>query len=280
MQESGRIRGPSAPEWRPRFARRDARRVSAAESPACGARRFRAPFARRWSSGPAIFPSSKRCSISIFRPRRDHLAGERAGPNALSMSDQEFQQFLDAVEEFLKNHGSKELWELTKALLMNRAGELDRMIRDAARRAQLERIERSDEENRFVRALARELGLERMDAELGDLQGQIDQLEDEMLREQLDEYIEARRRALEDLIRRHVRIERARRDGTLRDSEEAGTLADRSFFYLGEDELARMSDAVTMMARRLKSAIAMRRKRSRRRPLRYQTHSADQYEKR
>lgn len=189
---------------------------------------------------------------------------ERAAREALSMSDSEFNRFLQRVEEFLKEHGSEEMSELTQALLMNRAGQLDRMIRDAARRAELDRIERSDEENRFVRALARELGLERMDAELGDLQGQIDQLEDEMLREQLDEYIEARRRALEDLIRRHVRIERARRDGTLRESEEAGTLADRSFFYLGEDELARMSDAVTMMARRLKSAIAMRRKRSRR----------------
>src|SRR5579875_2615630 len=85
--------------------------------------------------------------------------------DALSMSDEEFQQFLEQMEEMLKQQG-KELSELAKALLSNNNGQLEKMLREAARNARLGNIERTIEESYFARALARELGLDRLEREL------------------------------------------------------------------------------------------------------------------
>ena len=78
----------------------------------------------------------------------------QAVQNALSMSDQEFQKFLDEVEKMLKKEG-KNLSELAKQLLQNNSGEMERKIREASRAVKLQGIERTIEENYFARALAR-----------------------------------------------------------------------------------------------------------------------------
>src|SRR5258707_10996441 len=75
--------------------------------------------------------------------------------DALSMSDQEFQKFLDQVEEMLKQEGKK-LSELAKQLLQNNSGAIEKRLREAARAARLKGIERTIEENYFARALARD----------------------------------------------------------------------------------------------------------------------------
>ncbi len=61
---------------------------------------------------------------------------------ALSMSDQEFQKFLDQVEEMLKQQGEK-LSELARELLQNRSGQLEKRLREAARAVRLQGIERT-----------------------------------------------------------------------------------------------------------------------------------------
>ena len=86
--------------------------------------------------------------------------------DALSMSDQEFQKFLDQVEEMLKKQGKK-LSELAKQLLQNNSGQLEKQ--DCARpraRCALQGIERTIEENYFARALARALGLDKLEQEI------------------------------------------------------------------------------------------------------------------
>src|SRR5215510_15714162 len=50
---------------------------------------------------------------------------------AMEMSEEEFQKFLEQLEEALKNMGS-ELSELARALLTNNTGQLERMLREAA----------------------------------------------------------------------------------------------------------------------------------------------------
>ncbi|MGZ6253324.1 MAG: hypothetical protein ACXWM1_09680, partial [Candidatus Binataceae bacterium] len=57
--------------------------------------------------------------------------------DALSMSDQEFQKFLDQVEEMLKQQGDK-LSELARELLQNRSGQLEKRLREAARAVRLQ----------------------------------------------------------------------------------------------------------------------------------------------
>src|SRR5271170_6897452 len=60
----------------------------------------------------------------------------QAVQQALSMSDQEFQEFLDQIEKMLKEEGSK-LSELAKQLLQDNSGQLERKIREAARAIKL-----------------------------------------------------------------------------------------------------------------------------------------------
>src|SRR6516162_5208654 len=63
----------------------------------------------------------------------------KAVQDALSMSDQEFQKFLDQMENMLKEHGD-ELSELAKQLLQNQDGQLERMMRAAARAIRMQGI--------------------------------------------------------------------------------------------------------------------------------------------
>ncbi len=95
----------------------------------------------------------------------------QAVQDALSMSDQEFQKFLDQVEEMLKKEGKK-LSELARQLLSNNSGQLEKMMREAARAVRLSNIERTIEENYFARALARQLGLEQVEQEIKELREQ------------------------------------------------------------------------------------------------------------
>src|SRR6202161_1903484 len=147
----------------------------------------------------------------------------QAVQNALSMSDQEFQKFLDEVEKMLKKEG-KNLSELAKQLLQNNSGEMERKIREASRAVKLQGIERTIEENYFARALARQLGLDKIEAEIKEL--------------------------------------REKRDIRQKEDQRLNQIGEKSFYYLTEDELKKMNEAVTRLAQRLKNVITVRRKRS------------------
>jgi uncharacterized protein with von Willebrand factor type A (vWA) domain len=186
----------------------------------------------------------------------------QAVQDALSMSDQEFQKFLDEVEEMLKREGQK-LSELAQQLLRNNSGQLEKMIREAARAVRLSNIERTIEENYFARALARQLGLDRLEREIEELR---EQLENSKLgtaaKARMEEYLDRRLKALNDIIRRYVRSEREKRDLKTRENERMQQLSEKSFYYLTEDEIRKMNEAVTRLAQRLKNVITVRRKRA------------------
>ena len=180
--------------------------------------------------------------------------------DALSMSDQEFQKFLDQVEEMLKQQGDK-LSELARELLQNRSGQLEKRLREAARAVRLQGVERTIEENYFARALARALGLDKLEQEIRELRDQIQKLEfGSELKAQLEKYLDRRLKALEDIIRRYVRMEREKRDLRAREEQRLNQLSDKSFYYLSDEELDRMKEAVTRLAQRLKNVLAVRRK--------------------
>jgi uncharacterized protein len=186
----------------------------------------------------------------------------KAVQDALSMSDQEFQKFLEQVEEMLKKQGKK-LSELAKQLLQNNAGAMEKRLREAARAARLKGIERTIEENYFARALARELGLDRIEAEIKELREQLEKMDlGPAMKAKMEEYLERRLKALEDIIRRYVRMEREKRDIRQREDQRMNQIAEKSFYYLSEEELKKMQEAVQRLAQRLKNVIAIRRKRA------------------
>ena len=181
--------------------------------------------------------------------------------DALSMSDQDFQQFLDDVDKMLKEHG-QELSDLAKQLLRNNNGQLEKMMREAARAVRMQGIQRTIEENYFARALARALGLDKIEAEIKELRDQLQKLDmGSELRAKMEEYLDRRLKMLEDIIRKYVRQEREKRDMKSREEQRMNQLADKSFYYLSDEELEKMREAVTRLAQRLKNIITVRRKR-------------------
>src|SRR6202023_3230954 len=162
---------------------------------------------------------------------------KQGGQDALSMSDQEFQKFLDQVEEMLKQQGDK-LSELARELLQNRSGQLEKRLREAARAGRLQGVERTIEENYFARALARALGLDKLEQEIRELREQIQKLEyGAALKAQLEKYLDRRLKALEDIIRAYGRMEREKRDLRAREEQRLNQLSDKSFYYLSDEEL-------------------------------------------
>src|SRR5882762_75231 len=178
--------------------------------------------------------------------------------NALSMSDQEFQKFLDEVEKMLKKQG-KDLSELAKQLLQNNSGEMERKIREASRAVKLQGIERTIEENYFARALARALGLDKIEAEIKELREQLEKMDiGSELKAKMEEYLERRLKALDDIIRRYVRMEREKRDIKQKEDQRLNQIGEKSFYYLTEEELKKMNEAVTRLAQRLKNVSTLR----------------------
>jgi len=181
--------------------------------------------------------------------------------DALSMSDKEFQDFLDQMDQMLKEHG-QELSDLAKQLLQNNDGQLERMMREAARAVRMQGIQRTIEENYFSRALARALGLDKIEQEIKELREQLEKLDlGAEMKAKMEEYLDRRLKMLEDIIRKYVRQEREKRDMKAREEQRMNQLGDKSFYYLSDEELEKMREAVTRLAQRLKNIIAVRRKR-------------------
>ena len=61
-----------------------------------------------------------------------------------------------------------------------------------------------------------------------------------------------------------VRGELDQQDVSRREQQRLQSLAEKSFFYLTEDEIQRMQEAVTRLAQRLRNVISVRRRRARR----------------
>lgn len=183
---------------------------------------------------------------------------------AMQLGEQDFQSLMDQLADLLKKL-DVDLSELAKALLQNDTGRLEQMLREAAEQANAPSIERSYQEGRFTHSTAQSLGLGGLAEELERLKQQLGRADlPPELAEQLQQFIDQRQRDLREMIRRAVRIELEKRDQTQRERNRLSTLAEKSFYYLSEDELRRMREAVTKLAQRLKNVVSIRRKRGKR----------------
>ena len=184
-----------------------------------------------------------------------------ATQETIGLDDAAFQRLLEQLQQLIEEQGI-ELSELARALLAADAGNLERLLREAARQASLQDIQQGFQEGRFAHAVASALGLADLAREL------------EQLREQLngsgsmpagaDAFMDRRLQDLTDLIKSMVRSELDRQDVSRRERQRLQSLAEKSFFYLTEDEIRRMQDAVTRLAQRLRNVISIRRRRARR----------------
>lgn len=181
---------------------------------------------------------------------------------AMGLDDEALEQFLEQLEKLLEEKGI-ELSPLARALLKADTGRLEQILREAAQRGELGQIQHGFQEGRFTHALAGALGLNDLGNELDRVRRELSGQSEETDR-RLEEYLDRRMRDLQDLLKSTVRQELDRQDVNRQDRQGLQTLAEKSFFYLTEDEMRRMQEAVNKLAQRLKNVVAIRRRRARR----------------
>ena len=181
---------------------------------------------------------------------------------ALDVNPAQLAQMIAELEALAAALGV-ELSELARAALQGDAGRLERLLRDAADRAGVDQIQHGFQEGRHVHALAMALGVPALGAEFDRLREGLGGREDDEAG-RLRGLLDRRLQELTELMKALVRQELERRDASSRDRRTMQALAEKSFFYLTEDEIRRMQDAVTKLARRLKNVVSIRRRRARR----------------
>jgi uncharacterized protein with von Willebrand factor type A (vWA) domain len=183
---------------------------------------------------------------------------------ALQLDEAAFQQLLDALADLVKDLGI-ELSELAQHLLRNDTGQLEKLLREAAAAAQVQNIQRSFQEGRYSHSMAQMLGLGALAQELDGLKAQLAAADVEpALLQQLQRFIDRRLQDLTDMIKRAVRVELEKQDFSQRENSRLQTLAEKSFYYLSEEEIRRMKEAVAKLAQRLKNVVSIRRRRGKR----------------
>jgi uncharacterized protein len=182
--------------------------------------------------------------------------------DALELDADAFQRMMEDLQKFLEEQGI-ELSPLAKALLQADTGRLEQLLREAAARGQLGDIQHGFQEGKFTHALASALGLGALSGEIEGLKGAFGGLDPETGK-RFGGFLDRRLQDLADMLKSMVRQELDRQDVDRRDRQGMQALAEKSFFYLTEDEMRRMQEAVTKLAQRLKNVVTIRRKKARR----------------
>jgi hypothetical protein len=191
-------------------------------------------------------------------------AAENRSREAAGVDRADFQRLLEQLEALLAREG-EELSELAREWLRNDTGRVEQRVREALERAGVGNFKAPYQQGQYTHALANQVGLSALLREMEEFRdglGDAD-LPPEIL-DQLRRYIEQRLRELAALVKQAVRQELEKQDLTRRENERLQTLGEKSFYYLTEDEIRRMKEAVARLAQRLKNVISIRRKRAKR----------------
>jgi uncharacterized protein with von Willebrand factor type A (vWA) domain len=188
---------------------------------------------------------------------------ESRAMEAMELDPAEYQKLLEELAKFLEEQGI-EPSELTRALLQQDTARLERLLREAAERSGVQRIERSFQEGQYSQGMQQALGVGDVARELQQISDALGAGEPDPRRQQMGRFVDRRLQELQEMIRRLVRGELEQRDVGQRDAARMQALAEKSFYYLSEDEIRRMKEAVAKLAQRLKNVVSVRRRRGKR----------------
>jgi len=185
-----------------------------------------------------------------------------ATADALDLDADALAALLADLERLAEENGI-DVSDLAQALLEGDVGSLERMLRAAAEQANVDRIEHAFQEGRYVQGVATAIGSAAVTAELGSLRDALGDRPDADA-ERMRRFLDRRLQDLRELLRAAVRRELETHDVGRRERPGVESLAEKSFFYLTEEELRRMEEAVVRLARRLRNVVAVRRRRAKR----------------
>jgi hypothetical protein len=182
----------------------------------------------------------------------------------LDLSPADIQRLVDRLRDILDGMETAPT-DLTRALLTLDTGRLEEALRRAAEASGLSEIHRPFQQGQFGHGMANSLGMDGVQRDLAAIRVHLDQLAlGAELRRALERFLEQRLADLRDMIARMVRLRLAQNDLAGRETARIQSLAEKSFYYLTEDEIRRMNEAVTRLAQRLKGAISIKRRRMKR----------------
>ncbi len=187
---------------------------------------------------------------------------ESRSMEAMELDPAAYQKLLEDLAKFLEEQGI-EPSELTRALLQQDTARLEQLLREARDRSGAQRIERSFQEGQYSQGMQQQLGVGDVARELQHISDALGAGEPDPRRQQMGRFVDRRLQELQEMIRRLVRGELEQRDVGQRDAARMQALAEKSFYYLSEDEIRRMKEAVTKLAQRLKNVLAVKRRSSR-----------------
>jgi uncharacterized protein len=179
----------------------------------------------------------------------------------LGLTPEQFQDMLDQIQRLLKEMEG-DLSELSKALLGNNRGELERLLREAMQQEIENGTPDSFRFTPYTRMAAR-LQLDRTQSEIERFKAMLQMLGEtgEDLQKVM-RYLDERMRDLNRLLREIIQQEQRKKGFEARDSSQRSSLADKSFAFYTEDDIRRMNDAVARLAQRLKNRLSVRRKKA------------------
>jgi uncharacterized protein with von Willebrand factor type A (vWA) domain len=179
----------------------------------------------------------------------------------LGLTPEQFQEMLEQIQRLLKEMEG-DLSELTKALLNNNRGEIERLLREAMEREIESGTPDSFRFTPYTRMAAR-LQLDRVQSEIERFKGMLQMLGEtgEDLQNVM-RYLDERMRDLNRLLREIIQQEQRKKGIEPRDYSARSSLADKSFSFYTEDDIRRMNDAVARLAQRLKNRLSVRRKKA------------------
>lgn len=189
--------------------------------------------------------------------------GEEGGQQVAD-SPQDYQELLDQLQQLLEQN-EMELSEIAQALMQNDDGTLEQKIREAMEEAKGQGGEGRTREGRLGHALGEQMGLSDIARELGKLSEELDALGlDPDTAARLRELIRQRLADLADMMKRAAKLETQREEKKKGDPTRLGNLGEKSFYYLSEEEIRQMKEAVTRLAQRLKNVVSIKRSRAKR----------------
>jgi uncharacterized protein with von Willebrand factor type A (vWA) domain len=179
----------------------------------------------------------------------------------LGLTPEQFQRMLEQIQKLLKEMEG-DLAELTRALLTGNRGELERLLREAARQETETSASDGFQLTPYTRMAAR-LGLDRVHTEVERFKGMLQMLAEggEDLQNVI-RYLEERIRDLNRLLREIIQQEQRKRGVGPNDLGQRKSFADKSFSFYTEDDIRRMNEAVARLAQRLKNRLSVRRKKA------------------
>ena len=179
----------------------------------------------------------------------------------LGLTPEQFQEMLEQIQKLLKEMEG-DLSELTKALLQNNRGELERLLRQAMEQEMQNGTPESLRHTPYTRMMMR-LQFDRVQSEIERFKGMLQMLGEtgEDLQNVM-RYLDERMRDLNRLLREIIQQEQRKQGAEPRDSSQRSALADKSFSFYTEDDIRRMNDAVARLAQRLKNRLSVRRKKA------------------